>query len=74
MAQPQNGSKELNLNKPDTFDGDREKFRRFLQNVKVYMDINHEVYNMDLRKIAFVLSFMTTRATATWKAQFIEIY
>jgi hypothetical protein len=36
------------------------------------MDINHEVYNSDLRKIAFVMLFMTAGATATWKAQFID--
>jgi hypothetical protein len=36
------------------------------------MDINHEMYNNNLRKIAFVLSFMTTGSAATWKAQFIE--
>jgi hypothetical protein len=36
------------------------------------MDVNHETYNSDLRKIAFVLSFMATGSAATWKAQFIE--
>jgi hypothetical protein len=36
------------------------------------MDINHEVYNMDLRKIAFVLLFMTAGAATTWKGQFIN--
>jgi hypothetical protein len=36
------------------------------------MDVNHETYNNDLRKIAFVLSFMTAGAAATWKAQFIN--
>jgi Retrotransposon gag protein len=36
------------------------------------MDINHETYNNDLRKIVFVLSFMATRSAATWKAQFIK--
>jgi hypothetical protein len=35
MAQPVNGSKELNLNKPNTFDGNREGFKKFLQDVKV---------------------------------------
>jgi hypothetical protein len=68
MAQPANGFKELNLNKSNTFDGDQEKFRKFLQDVKVYMDINHKVYNTDLRKIAFVLSFITAGAAAIWKA------
>jgi Domain of unknown function (DUF4939) len=69
---PTNGSKELNLNKPDTFNGDREGFKKFLQDIEIYMDINHETYNNDLRKIAFILSFMMTGSAATWKAQFID--
>jgi hypothetical protein len=36
------------------------------------MDVNHETYNNDLRKIAFVLLFMTTGAAATLKTQFID--
>jgi Retrotransposon gag protein len=36
------------------------------------MDINHEMYNNDLRKIAFLLSFMTTGSAVTWKTQFIK--
>jgi Domain of unknown function (DUF4939) len=74
MAQPipTNGSKELNLNKPNTFNGDRKGFKKFLQDVEVYMDVNHETYNNNLRKIAFVLSFMTTGSAATWKAQFVD--
>jgi Ty3 transposon capsid-like protein len=72
MAQPANGSKELNLNKPKAFNGNQDGFKEFLQNVKVYMDVNHEMYNNDLRKIVFVLSFITTGSAATWKAQFIE--
>jgi hypothetical protein len=42
MAQPTNGPKELNLNKPETFDGNRNNFKDFLQTVEVYMDVNHE--------------------------------
>jgi hypothetical protein len=72
MAQPTNRPKELNLNKPEAFDGNRNNFKDFLQTVEVYMDINHETYNNNLRKIAFVLSFMTTGAASTWKAQFID--
>jgi Domain of unknown function (DUF4939) len=72
MAQPTNGSKELNLNKPNTFNGNREGFKKFLQDIEVYMDVNHETYNNNLRKIAFILSFMRTGSAATWKAQFIE--
>jgi hypothetical protein len=29
------------------------------------MDVNHETYNNDLRKIAFVLLFMTAGAAST---------
>jgi hypothetical protein len=36
------------------------------------MDVNHETYNNNLRKIAFILSFMTTGSAATWKTQFID--
>jgi hypothetical protein len=72
MAQPANGTKKLNLNKPEAFNSNRDGFKEFLQNVEVYMDLNHEMYNNDLRKIVFVLSFMTTESAATWKAQFIE--
>jgi Retrotransposon gag protein len=74
MAQPipTNGSKELNLNKHNTLNGNREGFKKFLQNIKVYMDVNHETYNNNLRKITFILSFMMTEAAATWKAQFIK--
>jgi Retrotransposon gag protein len=72
MAQPTNRAKELNLNKPEAFDSSRNNFKDFLQNVEVYMDVNHKIYNNDLRKIAFVLSFMTAGAASTWKAQFID--
>jgi Retrotransposon gag protein/Zinc knuckle len=72
MDQPTNGSKELNLNKPEPFDRNRDNFKNFLQNVKVYMDVNHETYNNDLRKIVFILSFMATGSAGTWKTQFID--
>jgi hypothetical protein len=72
MAQPVAGPKELNLNKPEAFDSNRDGFKEFLQNIEVYMDVNHETFNNDLRKIVFVLSFMTAGAAATWKAQFID--
>jgi Ty3 transposon capsid-like protein len=72
MAQPANGTKELNFNKPKAFEGNRDGFKKFLQNIEVYMDVNHKTYNNDLGKIAFVLSFMATGSAATWKAQFIE--
>jgi Domain of unknown function (DUF4939) len=72
MAQPVSGTKELNLNKPEAFNSNWDGFKKFLQNVGVYMDVNHETYKNDLRKIVFILSFMATGSAAAWKAQFIE--
>ena len=66
MALPvSNGAKEIALNKPEPFNGDREKFKEFLQSVEVYMDMNHEIYKSNLIKIAFVLSFMNSGPAAT---------
>ena len=73
MAAPvTNGTKEIALNKPDAYDGNRENFKKFLQDVEIYMDINLEVYQNDLIKIAFVLSFMNSGPAVTWKYQFVE--
>ena len=73
MATPvSNGAKEIALNKADSFNGDREKFKEFLQSVEVYMDVNHKAYQSDLIKIAFILSFMNSRPAATWKYQCID--
>ena len=73
MALPvTNGAKEIILNKPEPFNGDREEFKEFLQLVEVYMDVNHEIYESDLIKIAFVLSFMNSGPATTWKYQFID--
>ena len=66
MATPtSNRIKEIALNKPDSFNGDREKFKEFLQSVEVYMDVNHEVYRNNLIKIAFILSFINSGPAAT---------
>ena len=43
MAAPiSNGAKEIALNKPDSFNGDRDKFKEFLQSVEVFMDVNQK--------------------------------
>ena len=66
------GQKEIKLNPPKTFDGSREKFRKFLQDAELYMTINKKLYDNDLVKIGFVLSFMTEGQAAAWADQFVE--
>ena len=66
------GPKEIKLNPPKTFDGSREKFRKFLQDAELYMTINRKLYDTDLVKIGFVLSFMTEGQASAWADQFVE--
>ena len=65
-----NGSVKLNL--PKAFDGSRDKFRKFLQTTEIYLGINKKVYNNDLKKIGFILSFMTKKQAEAWADQFVE--
>ena len=72
-SQSQNG-KELAINKPKAFDGDRSKFKQFMQSMELYLTINKHIYQNDDQKIAFVLSYMTEKEAAAWKEQIINQY
>ena len=54
-----NVQKEYNINWPTSFTGDRTKIENFLQECDVYLNINNAIYNNNVAKIAFVLSFIT---------------
>ena len=70
VTDEQIGSVKLNL--PKAFDGNRDKFRKFLQTAEIYLGINKKVYNDDLKKIGFILSFMTEGQAEAWADQFVE--
>lgn len=74
MAQPntQTETKGTKLNLLKTSNGSRDKFQKFLQSAKIYMGINDKSYSNDLKKIGFVLSFMTKGQAKGWADQFIE--
>ncbi|KAI5121897.1 hypothetical protein M0805_001101 [Coniferiporia weirii] len=59
-------AKEINLAKPNEFDGTREYARRFLSSCKTYLRVNKHIYDTDELKINFVLSFMQTRTAGDW--------
>ncbi|KAI5116927.1 hypothetical protein M0805_009912 [Coniferiporia weirii] len=59
-------AKEINLAKPNEFDGTREYARRFLSSCKTYLCVNKHIYDTDELKINFVLSFMQTRTAGDW--------
>ncbi|KAI5116175.1 hypothetical protein M0805_006870 [Coniferiporia weirii] len=59
-------AKEINLVKPNEFDGTKEYARRFLSSCKTYLHVNKHIYDTDELKINFVLSFMQTRMAGDW--------
>ena len=64
--------KEIGINKPTPFTGDRKKVGTFVQEAKVYLTINKDVYNTDDKKIAFMLSYMTDKEALQWKELYLE--
>ncbi|KAI5119849.1 hypothetical protein M0805_000683 [Coniferiporia weirii] len=59
-------AKEINLAKPNKFDGTREYARHFLSSCETYLRVNKHIYDTDELKINFVLSFMQTRTAGDW--------
>ena len=61
-----NGSKEIALNKPSNYDGDRHKLDNFLHQTRTYLQVNDRIYDSSLKKIAFVLSLCTSGTAQTF--------
>ncbi|KAI5115981.1 hypothetical protein M0805_000616 [Coniferiporia weirii] len=59
-------AKEINLAKPNKFDGTKEYARHFLSSCKTYLHVNKHIYDTDELKINFILSFMQTKAAGDW--------
>ena len=57
---------ELKLGQPPAFDGTPEKARGWFNNVQLYLLVNKDIYNDDVRKIAYALSFMREGSAALW--------
>ena len=65
--------KEIGINKPTPFTGDRKKIGTFVQETKVYLTINKDVYDTDEKEIAFMLSYMTDKEALQWKELYLEL-
>ena len=65
-------AKEVKLNPPKQFTGKREDLKKFLQDVELYLRVNEKIYDTNLKKIAFTLSFMNEGDAASWKEQLLE--
>ena len=72
MTQNNTQKKEYNINRPTPFMGDRTKIENFVQECDIYLNINQGIYDNDVAKIAFVLSFIIAGEAQKWKEQFIR--
>ena len=64
--------KKVKLSLPKPFNAKRENLKMFLQDSQMYILIKTETYNMNLKKIAFMLSLMEEGDAASWKQQLIK--
>src|SRR5271168_3888482 len=73
MAPPHsNEMKELRINPPTHFTGNRDDLDNFIQDCTLYLTLNRAVYETDEKKIIFMLSYMTEGTARAWKEAFVR--
>jgi uncharacterized protein DUF4939 len=63
-------TKEIGIQKPSNFDGDRKKMQSFVLQCKAYLTINRHIYKTDASKIVFILSFLNEKEAETWRENY----
>src|SRR6202453_1056566 len=67
-----NETKELRINPPTRFSGNRDDLDNFIQDCTLYLTLNRAVYETDEKKIIFMLSYMTEGTARAWKEAFVR--
>ena len=67
-----NTDKTVKLNDLKPFTGKQEELGKFLRDVALHIAVNDHIFTNDIKKIAFVLSYMTEGEAASWKEEFLE--
>src|ERR1700678_1032554 len=67
-----NKMKELRINPPTHFTGNRNDLDNFIQDCTLYLTLNRAVYETDEKKIIFMLSYMTEGTARAWKEAFVR--
>ena len=57
---------------PTPFSGKREDLRKFLQEIKIYLLANGDIYPGNMDKVLFVLPYMSEGDVNSWKEEFFE--
>ena len=65
-------NKEFGLDKPTPFDGNQKKVESFIQECRVYLQINKRIYTTDEAKVAFFLSLMKEKEALRWKQTYLK--
>jgi hypothetical protein len=55
------------------FTGDRKKIGTFVQESKVYLMINKDIYDTYNKKITFMLAYMTDKKALQWKELYLKV-
>jgi uncharacterized protein DUF4939 len=63
-------TKEIGIQKPSDFDGDRKKMQLFVLQCKAYLTINGHIYKTDASRTAFILSFLIEKEAETWRKNY----
>ena len=71
QMQTESLTKEITINKPSTFTGDRTRVRGFVQECLGYLQLNKHIYTSDEAKVAFILSFLTDKEALKWKETYL---
>jgi hypothetical protein len=64
--------RELRINLPPSYDGNRKKYKTFQNAIVLYLGINRHIYHNDEKKIGFVLSYLNDKEAAQWCEAWIE--
>jgi hypothetical protein len=67
-------TKEIKMNPPTAYSGDRKKLDEFLMEVEMYLRMNQNIYQMNEQKIIFALSFMKEGTAGPWKQSYFKEY
>src|ERR1700678_3013830 len=67
-----NKMKELRINPPTHFTGNRDDLDNFIQDCTLYLTLNRAIYETDKKKIIFMLSYMTEGTARAWKEAFVQ--
>src|ERR1700678_1014929 len=67
-----NGMKELRINPPTNFIGNRDDLENFIQDCTLYLTLNRAVYETNEQQIIFMLSYMTEGTACAWKEAFVR--